>query len=349
MAFEPPGKSEQIRSQNQTTRGESTEHHFLPAASTLYHDHSLSVPPAGESVSENEDSKRFPEKLFRLLGRAELESFNHIISWQPHGRCFVVHLREAFIGLLPVLMPGLTRWKSFQRQLHLWGFTRLTEGRDIRGYYHEMFLRHRPHLLCHMRRGHYGDRTRVVATNPDFYAMPFLTPLESVNINRGFAGASSSVSTRLGFSATSPLDQSETISLSGPSANSGVNLLDLSYGSSIGASAASLAAIEDILGESLDQRRGALGDTANGNLDRSVVSPRDSTTVREGQWRNSHDGVADLCPELEPRPLPPVQIREGETVIHSYAPIPVAQHPGFEQTGPQEFSFRKKAVDESEQ
>jgi HSF-type DNA-binding len=341
MSSESPGKSEQTGSQ--IGRRESSE--LLPEAATSYHDRSLSVPPAGYCVSDSADSKRFPEKLFHLLDRAELESFNHIISWRPHGRCFVIHLREALTGLLPVLMPGLTRWKSFQRQLHLWGFTRLTEGRDIHGYYHEMFLRHRPHLLCHMRRGSHGDRTRVLATKPDFYAMPFLTPLESVNANRGFAGTPSSlISTRLDPMTAAPLDQSASISLSGPPDNFGVNLLDLSCSSRIGTSVASLAAVEEILGESVDCRRGALGDEPNDNLARSVVRQRDSTMGGKEQWRSSDDCIADLDPQLEPRPLPPVLTWEGGTVIHSYTPIPVAQHPGFVQTGPQEFSFKKSGA-----
>jgi HSF-type DNA-binding len=88
---------------------------------------------AATSVPVNQSSQRFPEKLFRLLDRADAECFNNIISWQPHGRSFVVRDRETFKLVISALMPGMTKWKSFQRQLHLWGFTRLTEGRDFYG------------------------------------------------------------------------------------------------------------------------------------------------------------------------------------------------------------------------
>ena len=45
-----------------------------------------------------------------------------------------------------------TKLTSFQRQLNLYGFSRLTRGRDSGGYYHELFLRGKTYLTRSMSR-----------------------------------------------------------------------------------------------------------------------------------------------------------------------------------------------------
>jgi len=39
----------------------------------------------------------FPLKLHELLEKAEEENLTHIVSWQPHGRAFVVHDPKMFV------------------------------------------------------------------------------------------------------------------------------------------------------------------------------------------------------------------------------------------------------------
>ncbi|KAL7470568.1 hypothetical protein ACHAXS_010817 [Conticribra weissflogii] len=71
---------------------------------------------------------------------------------------------------------------SFQRQLNLYGFCRLTSGTDRGAYYHELFLRHRLFLRKRMSRirikgtGIKGKASPE--TEPDFYSMPYLHPNE---------------------------------------------------------------------------------------------------------------------------------------------------------------------------
>jgi hypothetical protein len=50
---------------------------------------------ASASSSSKKDSK-FPEKLHYVLSEMEKDGLQHIASWQPHGRCFVVHDQELF-------------------------------------------------------------------------------------------------------------------------------------------------------------------------------------------------------------------------------------------------------------
>jgi len=44
------------------------------------------VGPSPQSPSEN-----FPVKLHYILSEMEKDGMQHIMSWQTHGRCFLVH------------------------------------------------------------------------------------------------------------------------------------------------------------------------------------------------------------------------------------------------------------------
>ncbi len=65
---------------------------------------------------------------------------------------------------------------SFQRQLNLYGFQRLTRGADAGGYYNEFFLKGKPNLSKNMSRTKVKGTRFKAASSPDqepnFYAMP---------------------------------------------------------------------------------------------------------------------------------------------------------------------------------
>lgn len=119
----------------------------------------------------------FPLKLYDMLERVERDGYAHIISWQPHGRCFVVHRPDDFRDLLPKYFK-LSKVASFQRQLNLYGFTRISSGADRNGYYHERFLRGKPFLIEYMARAKVKGtcvRARANPTEePDFWKMPWV-------------------------------------------------------------------------------------------------------------------------------------------------------------------------------
>lgn len=143
-----------------------------------YHDYS-DQPDSGKFVRKKTGGVTvpFPEKLMNML---ENESVHRpdIVSWSVHGRSFVVRRPRAFA--LEVMAGYFRQSKitSFQRQLNLYGFRRITQGRDAGAYYHEMFLRGKPHLLAKMVRqkvkgtGH--KQPTDVSSEPNFYAMPCL-------------------------------------------------------------------------------------------------------------------------------------------------------------------------------
>jgi HSF-type DNA-binding len=58
----------------------------------------------------------FPTKLFEMLDLVERDGLSHVISWQPHGRCFVIHRTTELEALLSRYLPGINKTRSFQRQ-----------------------------------------------------------------------------------------------------------------------------------------------------------------------------------------------------------------------------------------
>ena len=104
-----------------------------------------------------------------VLGQPDLE---HIICWMPHGRAFMVKEPQLFVkDVLPRFFKQ-SKFMSFTRQLNLWGFKRVTRGRDNGAYYHQLFLRGRTLLCMKMKRQKvnvYGSRLTYPETEPNFY------------------------------------------------------------------------------------------------------------------------------------------------------------------------------------
>jgi hypothetical protein len=47
--------------------------------------------------------QNFPVKLHYMLSDMEADGLDHIVSWQPHGRCFIVHKPADFVAqILPL-------------------------------------------------------------------------------------------------------------------------------------------------------------------------------------------------------------------------------------------------------
>ncbi|CAB9529617.1 shock factor protein [Seminavis robusta] len=143
-----------------------------------YHDYSIiSPPPSLDLVPDNGrgTTQTFPRKLHYLLeyARTSNDGLRNIVSWQPHGRCFVVHNNKEFVAQVLPNWFMQSKIASFQRQLNLYGFKRFTTGTDKGGYYHECFLRGRPDLVLHIRRtkvkgaGH--RKAAIPGSEPNFY------------------------------------------------------------------------------------------------------------------------------------------------------------------------------------
>ncbi|KAL3905899.1 MAG: hypothetical protein SGILL_009493, partial [Bacillariaceae sp.] len=87
-----------------------------------------------------------------MLEDADKNHQSDIVSWLPGGTSFIVHNVPEFVNhILPKYFKQ-TKYKSFQRQLNLWCFERLTQGPDKGAYFHPQFSQENPEKLCKMTR-----------------------------------------------------------------------------------------------------------------------------------------------------------------------------------------------------
>lgn len=122
----------------------------------------------------------FPVKLHQLL---EEDAYPDIISWQPHGRSFILRDPQAFLAKVMNKYFKQTKLTSFQRQLNLYAFKRISTGPDKGSYYHELFLRGKVSLCSLMIRMRVKG-TKIKSSScpdnePNFYRMPRLTAASS--------------------------------------------------------------------------------------------------------------------------------------------------------------------------
>jgi hypothetical protein len=69
-----------------------------------YHDYANEVEqvqveehPHAQPPDSSHGEQNFPVKLHYMLTELETDGMDGIISWQPHGRCFLVHRQQEFV------------------------------------------------------------------------------------------------------------------------------------------------------------------------------------------------------------------------------------------------------------
>jgi hypothetical protein len=103
----------------------------------------------------------FPFKLHSILENTENNDDNNndgnwssIISWLPSGKAFKVHKPKEFATEIMPEYFSQTKYRSFQRQLHIYGFDRIKDkcSEDYGAYYHQLFIRGQPDMCLDMTR-----------------------------------------------------------------------------------------------------------------------------------------------------------------------------------------------------
>lgn len=138
----------------------------------------------------------FPLKLQRMLDKLEADQNVDIISWLSHGRAFIVHDSDAFVEKLMPIYFNQTKYSSFQRQLHMYNFQRITAGRDKGAYHNPNLQRGRPQLCSKMYRtrvnGKGCRKPGNPSSEPNLHFMESLPPIEpgtAIEVPDGFTEA----------------------------------------------------------------------------------------------------------------------------------------------------------------
>jgi len=63
----------------------------------------------------------FPTRLFTMLEESQRRGFEDVISWQPGGESFRVHKADRFAAEIAGDFFALRKYKSFLRQLNIYG------------------------------------------------------------------------------------------------------------------------------------------------------------------------------------------------------------------------------------
>lgn len=98
----------------------------------------------------------FAWKLYEMLENVHRNGIDtEIVSWVDEGKAFKVHDLERFVEEIVPKYFKQSKYKSFQRQLYFYGFTRTTvsakQGQTVGSYRHPNFVRGKKTLCLSMQ------------------------------------------------------------------------------------------------------------------------------------------------------------------------------------------------------
>lgn len=109
-------------------------------------------PPSTDPSNMEGGKGTFPMKLHQMLSDLERQGCSDIASFLPHGKAFAIHKPREFVRHVMPKYFRMSRFSSFQRQLNLYDFQRITEGVDRGAYRHSMFVYGQAQLTNSMKR-----------------------------------------------------------------------------------------------------------------------------------------------------------------------------------------------------
>jgi hypothetical protein len=101
---------------------QNQERHFVQHH---YHDHANDRECVGDSDDSSDQNRRrggvavsFPHRLHSVLDQVEVDGFAHVVSWSPHGRCFVIHDPKVRVEWQPAAFVYLSSPDEGATDLH---------------------------------------------------------------------------------------------------------------------------------------------------------------------------------------------------------------------------------------
>jgi hypothetical protein len=136
--------------------------------------HGSSVKKCPRRVSEDEqDSSSISIKQKRVVE----DKTQAIIEWSPSGRAFKIVDVAAFSSQILSKYFRTSNFSSFQRNLNLYGFSKVRRGPDADMYAHPGFIRGCQDNLSQLRKcKSAADRKRLAAANAALIESQFLAP-----------------------------------------------------------------------------------------------------------------------------------------------------------------------------
>mmetsp|Transcript_20448 Transcript_20448/g.26821 ORF Transcript_20448/g.26821 Transcript_20448/m.26821 type:complete len:246 (+) Transcript_20448:19-756(+) len=101
--------------------------------------------------------QQFPRRLYEMLESesklaSTLPDHSQVISWSASGKAFGILDVNQFTSRVLSKYFRTSKFSSFQRNLNLYGFSKVRRGPDADMYAHPSFLRGRPEMLMQLRK-----------------------------------------------------------------------------------------------------------------------------------------------------------------------------------------------------
>lgn len=122
-----------------------------------------------EVVYKKKKTKTFPEKLMQAMMEYGNEE---AISWLPDGKSFVIVNPDFFCDEILKQVFKESKYASFVRKLHRWGFVRLTSGTGTDCFHHPLFQKNRSELVTKIVCTPRGNKDDKIKCGPNSLNKP---------------------------------------------------------------------------------------------------------------------------------------------------------------------------------